>query len=67
MENGRSLREMDDRFSLPYRHRRVTQIRVDHALTLLLEGHVSVAVEQRAPLSVGPIRAPAAEVLELAP
>lgn len=40
------LREMDDRYLLPYRDRLVTQVRVDYALTLVLEGDASVSVEE---------------------
>lgn len=60
-------REMDDRYLLPYRDRLVTQVRVDCALTLLLEGDASVLVEQPASLSVGFVRAVGAEVWHLVP
>lgn len=61
------LREMGDRHLLPYRHRVVTQVRVDCALTLLLEGDASVCIEQPASLSVGAVDTPGAEVRHLVP
>jgi hypothetical protein len=67
MEDGDSLHEMDDRYLLPYGRRAVTQVRVDHALTLLLEGGASVTIEAAAALTTGPVDAGPADVHELVP
>ena len=56
--NWVTLREEDDRYVLPYRNRRVNQIVVDHALTLVLDGHVTLTIESPAMLTQGAITAP---------
>jgi hypothetical protein len=53
MEDGDSLHELDDRYLLPYGRRAVTQVRIDHALTLLVEGGASVTIAQAASLITG--------------
>jgi len=56
VQDSGSLREMDDRFLLPHRNRRVTQVIEDYVLTLVLDGDVTVSIEGMASLSDGPPR-----------
>ncbi|WP_086821842.1 DUF6188 family protein [Allokutzneria sp. NRRL B-24872] len=52
------LIHLGDRWALPYRGMEVTQVRVDNALTLLLDGGAVIAIEADAELSTpdGPVR-----------
>lgn len=52
---------------LPYRGRRVEQIRVDFRLVLMLGQDAEVAIEQPALLSRGPISAPVSAPVRLVP
>lgn len=57
---------LDDRIILPYRHLQVTQLRIDHQLTLLL-GDAQIVVNSHARLSHGVIHTPGASVIDLWP
>ncbi|MEU4829910.1 DUF6188 family protein [Streptosporangium sp. NPDC023615] len=59
--------ELEDRWILPYRGMQVVQVRVSHQLTLLLDGDAQVDIESTATLTTGPLTAPDAEPLQLAP
>ncbi|MEV4181394.1 DUF6188 family protein [Streptosporangium canum] len=61
------LAELEDRWLLPYRGMQVVQVRVSYQLTLLLDGDVRVNIESTATLTNGPLSAPAAEPVQLAP
>ena len=62
-----AIEEHDDRWILPFRHKRVEQIRVDYRLGLLLDSDAEVAIECAATLSHGPNTAPDAEPVALSP
>ena len=59
--------EMDDRWLLGWRGLRVEEIRVDFRLLLLFGRDVELAVEQRASVSLGGLKAPGADALVLTP
>jgi hypothetical protein len=59
--------EQPDRWLLPYRHKRVEQIRVDYRLSLVLDDDAEVAIGGSATLTHGPRTAPDAEPVLLTP
>jgi hypothetical protein len=61
------LAELEDRWILPYRGMQVVQVRVSYQLTLLLDGDVQVDIESTATLTSGPLGAPDAKPVLLAP
>jgi Family of unknown function (DUF6188) len=61
------LAELEDRWLLPYRGMQVVQVRVSYQLTLLLDGDVQVNIESTATLTSGPLSAPDAKPVQLAP
>ncbi|WP_449066017.1 DUF6188 family protein [Planomonospora algeriensis] len=61
------LAELADRWILPYRGMQVVQVRVSHQLTLLLDGDARVDIESTATLTRGPLSAPDAKPVLLAP
>ena len=61
------LAELPDRWVLPYRGMKISQIRVDYALTFSLEGQAWIAIEGEAMLADHPGRAPGARTVELHP
>ncbi|MEU4540269.1 DUF6188 family protein [Streptosporangium sp. NPDC023825] len=62
-----NLAELEDRWLLPYRGMQVVQVRVSYQLTLLLDGDAAVNIETTATLTSGPLSAPDAEPVRLAP
>jgi hypothetical protein len=62
-----SLRELGDRWILPYRGRRVSQLRIDTRLCLLLEEGCEIAIEGEATLTQGSLHAPDAVPVLLVP
>jgi hypothetical protein len=67
MVDGTELVELEDRWLLPYRGMQVTQIRVSHQLTLVLDGGAQVDLEAEAVLSEGSLRASDVVTSRLAP
>src|SRR5215472_3950406 len=61
------LTEIPDRWVLPYRGLKISQVRVDYALTFLLEGQASIVIEGDATLADRPGRAPEAQTVKLHP
>jgi Family of unknown function (DUF6188) len=61
------LTELPDRWVLPYRGLKISQITVDYALTFLLEGQASIAIESDATLADRTGRTPEAQTVELHP
>ncbi|MFF3440815.1 DUF6188 family protein [Streptosporangium sp. NPDC002721] len=61
------LAELEDRWLLPYRGMQVVQVRVSYQLTLLLDGDAHVNIETTATLTSGPLSAPDAKPVQLAP
>jgi hypothetical protein len=61
------IEELEDRWILPFRSKRVEQIRIDHRLGLLLDSDAEVTLEGPATLTQGPITAPGAAPAELSP
>ena len=61
------LAELPDRWVLPYRGLKISQITVDYQLTFLLEGQASIVIESDATLADRPGRAPEAQTVELHP
>jgi hypothetical protein len=61
------LSEFSDRWLLPYRGLKVSQITVDYALTFSLEGQATIVVENDATLADHPGRAPETQTVELHP
>lgn len=64
---GRWLGRVPDRWVLPCRGLKISQIRVDYALTFLLEGQASVVIQGDAMLADRPGRAPEAQAVKLHP
>jgi hypothetical protein len=63
----RELAELPDRWLLPYRGMKISQITVDCALTFSLEGQAVVVIESDATLADRPGRAPGVQTVELHP
>jgi hypothetical protein len=63
----RGLEELSDRWLLPCRGLKVSQIMVDYALTFSLEGRAAIVIENDATLADRPGRAPGARTVELHP
>jgi hypothetical protein len=61
------LAELPDRWVLPYRGLKISQITVDYALTFSLEGQATIVIESDATLADRPGRAPEARTVELHP
>jgi uncharacterized protein DUF6188 len=61
------LAEFPDRWVLPYRGLKISQIRVDYALTFLLDDQATIVIESDATLADRPGRAPEARTVELHP
>ncbi|MEV0144769.1 MULTISPECIES: DUF6188 family protein [unclassified Nonomuraea] len=67
MVEATELVELEDRWLLPYRGMRVTQVQVSHQLTLLLDGEAQVDLETEAVLSEDSPRASDAVTSRLVP
>lgn len=63
----RGLEELSDRWLLPCRGLKVSQIMVDYALTFSLEGRAAIVIENDATLADRPGGAPGAGTVELHP
>ena len=63
----RDLAELHDRWLLPYRGMKISQITVDYALTFSLEGQAAIVIESDATLAERPGRAPGIQTVELRP
>jgi hypothetical protein len=61
------LAELPDRWLLPYRGMRVTQIRIDQSLTFVLDGRACIVVGCPAMLTHGSARAPGVQPVFLNP
>jgi len=59
--------EMDDRWLLGWRDRRVEQIRVDYQLTFMFSDDTELTIETPASISVGSLKAPGARAVGLVP
>ena len=66
-QQDRGLAELPDRWLLPHRGLKITQITVDYTLTFSLEGHATIVIESDATLADRPGRAPGIRTVELHP